>query len=128
MNACFRGRPATEPFSLAAMHSGVQEYRSLPPSSDALGDTSENDRKCKILEQLDDDANDPLVSELLLEILHDPNEYDLARVEAIKATGICVDARSPLYTELTAELFRIAADESEDEMLRGWASRYCAFR
>ena len=75
------------------------------------------------MEQLDDDANNKDVSQLLLAILRDTREYDLARVESIKATGICVDERSPLYGELLAELRRIASDRNGDEMLQGWAQR-----
>jgi hypothetical protein len=107
-----------------AMHPVVQEYRQFPASSDALGDVHDNYRKCRLLQQLDEEANNQDVSQLLLAILRDTREYDLARVEAIKATGICVDERSPLHGELLAELRRIANDKNEDEMLQGWAQRY----
>ena len=66
----------------------VAEYRSLPPSSDDLPDTGPNERKCKILFELDEQANDPDVSQLLLEVLRDSREFDLARVEAIKVVAI----------------------------------------
>lgn len=70
------------------MHPLVIEYRSLPPSSDHLPDTGPNDRKCKILRELDDCANHPDDSSLLLEILRDLREFDLARVEAIQEYSV----------------------------------------
>jgi|GEM_PF-1656712 len=110
------------------MNPFVSEYRSLPPSSDHLPDTGPNHRKCRILQQLDDDqANEPEVSGLLLEILRDPREFDLARVEAIKAVGICVKDDNPLAEQLWAALHQIAASD-EDEMLQGWAGRYIDLR
>ena len=109
------------------MNALIAEYRSLPPSSDHLPDTGPNDRKCKILFELDERANDPEVSELLLEILRDPREFDLARVEAIKVVGIYISDDNSLAEQLWAELYRIAASD-EDEMLQGWAERYVDLR
>ena len=106
------------------MHPVVTEYRSLPTDTDELGDTAENDRKCKLIEQLDDFANDADVSELLLTLMRNPHEYDLARVESIKVAGIFIDESCPNYDDVVAELKRIVDDESEDEMIRGWADRY----
>lgn len=100
----------------------VSEYRQLPPHSDSLGDTSPNWRKCRILELLDERANDPDVSRLLLDVLRDSREFDLARVEAIKVVGIYISESNPLWPELRGELERIATDEG-DEMLRGWAEQ-----
>lgn len=105
----------------------VAEYRSLPPSSDHLPDTGPNDRKREILFELDEQANDREVSQLLLEVLRDPREFDLARVEAIKVAGIYVSDDNPLAEQLWAELYRIAASD-EDEMLQGWARRYVNLR
>jgi hypothetical protein len=105
----------------------VAEYRSLPPSSDHLPDTGPNDRKCRILFDLDERANDPEVSQLLLEILRDPREFDLARVEAMKVVGIYISDDNPFAEKLRAELDRIAAS-AEDEMLQGWAERYVELR
>ncbi len=105
----------------------VAEYRSLPPSSDHLPDTGPNDRKCKILFELDEQANDPEVSELLLEILRDSREFDLARVEAIKVAGIYISDDNPLAKQLWIELHRIAASDA-DEMLQGWAEQYVDLR
>jgi hypothetical protein len=109
------------------MNALVAEYRSLPPSSDHLPDTGPNDRKCNILFELDERANNPDVSELLLEILRDPREFDLARVEAIKVAGIYISDDNPLAEQLWAELNRIAARD-KDEMLQGWAQRYVDLR
>jgi hypothetical protein len=106
------------------MHPLVREYRSLPPSSDHLPDDGPNGRKTAILRELDEDANDPDVSQLLLDILRDPAEFDLARVEAVQVAGLYIDESSPLAQELKAELERIVRDEEEDEMVRGWAERY----
>lgn len=105
----------------------VAEYRSLPPSSDHLPDTGPNDRKCEILIELDEQANDPDVSQLLLEVLRDPHEFDLARVEAIKVAGLYVSDDNPLAKQLWAELYQIA-ESDEDEMLQGWAQRYVQIR
>jgi hypothetical protein len=105
----------------------VAEYRSLPPSSDHLPDTGPNDRKCEILIELDERANEPEVSRLLLEIVRDSREFDLARVEAIKVVGVYVSDENPLAGQLWAELERIAAS-NEDEMLRGWAERFVELR
>ena len=109
------------------MNSLVAEYRSLPPSSDHLPDTGPNDRKCKILFELDEQANDPEVSQLLLEVLCDPHEFDLARVEAIKVVGIYVSEDNPLAEQLWAEVYRIAGSD-EDFMLQGWAQQSVDFR
>lgn len=109
------------------MNALVAEYRSLPPSSDHLPDTGPNDRKCKILFELDEQANDPDVSQLLLDVLRDPREFDLARAEAIKVVGIYINDGNPFAEELWAEMFRIAASD-EDEMLQGWAEQYVDLR
>ena len=106
------------------MHPVVAEYRTLPTDTDELGDTTENDHKCRLIAQLDDHANDADVSELLLDIMRNVREYDLARVEAIKVAGIFVEESCPNYTAVIAELNRICGDETEDEMIRGWADRY----
>jgi hypothetical protein len=106
------------------MHPLVREYRGLPPSSDHLPDTGPNGRKCEILRELDELMNEPDVSRLLLDILTDRSEFDLARVEAVQLVGLYLDERSPLAGELEAELARIVHDEDEDEMVRGWAGRY----
>ena len=106
------------------MNALVAEYRSLPPHSDHLPVTGPNERKCRIIRALDEQANDPEVSALLLEILRDPREFDLARVEAIQVAGLYVDDTNPLREQLLAELTRIARSDAEDEMLQGWAQRY----
>lgn len=105
------------------MHPLVQEYRGLPPSSDHLGDIDLNYRKCDILRELDEEANVPEVSQLLLDVLADRLEYDLARVEALQVVGIYINERNPLLQELRAKVRRIARDEGEDEMIRGWAEQ-----
>lgn len=109
------------------MNSLVAEYRALPPSSNHLPDTGPNDRKCNILLKLDEQANDPQVSELLLEILRDPYEFDLARVEAIKVAGLYISESNPLSNQFWIVLNAIAAND-EDEMLQGWAERYVNLR
>ena len=109
------------------MNALVAEYRSLPPRSDHLPDAGPNDRKCTILRELDEQANDLEVSQLLLEILRDPLEFDLARVEAIQVAGLYISRDNPLFEQLWAQLYRIAASD-EDEMLQGWATRYVELR
>ena len=106
------------------MNELVAEYRALPVSSDHLPDSGPNDRKCKILIALDAQANDPEVGQLLLDVLHDPREFDLARVEAIQVVGLYIEDTNPFAARLRAELLRIASDLGEDEMLQGWAQRY----
>jgi hypothetical protein len=105
----------------------VFEYRVLPTDSDYLGDTEPNHQKCAIIRKFDPIANDPDVSRLLLDVLRNRKEFDLARVEAIKVAGLYIDATNPLATEIRAELQRIADDSEEDEMLRGWADQYINF-
>jgi len=102
----------------------VAEYRALPPSSDDLPDEGDNDRKCVILIALDTHANQPSVTRLLLDVLRNKREFDLARVEAIQVAGLYVTAKNPLHRALMAELRRMAESKEEDEMLRGWAQRY----
>jgi hypothetical protein len=102
----------------------VAEYRALPASSNHLPDSGDNDRKCEILIELDAHANEPSVSRLLLDVLQDPDEFDLARVEAIQVAGLYVAEANPLHDALNAELERIASSADEDDMLRGWAQRY----
>jgi hypothetical protein len=109
------------------MNALVSEYRSLPPSSDHLPDTGPNDRKRNILLELDEQANDPDVSQLLLDVLRDPREFDLARVEAIKVVGLYVSDDNPLAEQLWAEVYQIAASD-EDLMLQGWAEQSVDFR
>lgn len=101
----------------------VAEYRSLPPDSNHLPDTGLNDRKCKIIEGFDETANDHEVSQLLIEILKNPLEFDLARVEAIQVAGLYVESNNPLAEQLWSELRRLA-ESDDDEMLQGWAQRY----
>ncbi len=120
-------RTSAVEYMLCLMNALVAEYCSLPPSSDHLPDMGPNDRKCNIIFELDERANDPDVSELLLQILRDPREFDLARVEAIKVAGIYVSNGNPLAEQLWAELDRIAAS-GDDEMLQGWAQRYVDLR
>lgn len=108
------------------MHPPAAEYRTLTPRSDRLGDCPENHRKCALVEGLDDHVEDPTVAELLLEILREREEYDLARVEAVKVVGLFVAPHHPLHIELWSELKRIGQDPAEDEMIRGWAQRYLA--
>jgi hypothetical protein len=105
----------------------VAEYRSLPASSDHLPDTGPNDRKCNILFELDEQANDPDVSRLLLQVLRDPREFDLARVEAIKIVGLYISDENPLAQKLWAEVDRIAGSD-DDLMLQGWAQQSVDFR
>lgn len=105
----------------------IEEYRSLPVSSDHLPDTGPNARKCEILRSLDAHVNEPEVAQLLLELLRDPLEYDLARVEAIKLVGLYVSKTNPLCDALWVELEQLSASD-EDEMLQGWAERYIEFR
>jgi hypothetical protein len=109
------------------MNALVAEYRALPPSSNHLPDTGPNDRKWKILFELDQQANDPEVSRLLLDVLRDPREFDLARVEAIKIVGLYVERDNPLAEQMWAEVDRIAAND-EDLMLQGWAQQSVDFR
>ncbi len=101
----------------------VTEYRSLPRDSDGLPDTGPNSRKCEIIRELDEVANENDVSELLLEILRNPLEFDLARVEAIQVAGIYIEPGNPFATQIQQELYRIAHSDA-DEMLQGWAQRY----
>lgn len=104
------------------MHPLVAEYRALPPNSDHLPDTGPNDRKRQIVHELDEHANDVEVSHLLLEILQNPLEFDLARVEAIQVAGLYVTPENPLSEQIWVEIFRIA-DNDEDKMLQGWAQQ-----
>jgi hypothetical protein len=83
-----------------------------------------NHRKCEIIRALDSEANQGDVSQLLLDVLREPLEVDLARVEAIQVVGLYVDESSPLRNELFNEVIRIFNSEDEDEMLQGWAERY----
>ena len=104
------------------MNALIAEYRSLPSSSDHLPDTGPNARKCDILFELDEQANDADVSQLLLDILRDPREFDLARIEAIKVVGIYVSDNNPLAEQLWADVYRIAGSD-EDVVLQGWAQQ-----
>ena len=115
--------PAAERHRLCVMNTLVAEYRALPPSSDHLPDAGPNDRKCEIIRELDGQANDAEVSELLLDVLRDGAEFDLARVEAIQVVGIYVEDGNPLSGQLRAELVRIASGD-DDDMLQGWARRH----
>ena len=108
---------------LCVMNTLITEYRSLPTDSDYLPDTGPNYRKCEIIRELDEIANDHEVSELLLEILKNPLEFDLARVEAIQVAGIYIKPNNPLAKQIKEELRRIAECD-DDEMLMGWAQRY----
>jgi hypothetical protein len=105
------------------MNTLITEYRSLPPDSDFLPDARPNYRKCEIIRELDEIANDQDVSQLLLEILKNPLEFDLARVEAIQVAGIYIQPDNPLAKQIQDELRRIAECD-DDEMLMGWAQRY----
>lgn len=106
------------------MNDLVTEYRAMPWATDHLPDSSLNHRKCEIIRVLDSDANEDDVSRLLLDVLQEPKEFDLARVEAIQVVGLYVDESSALRNELFNEVIRIFNSEDEDDMLQGWAGRY----
>jgi hypothetical protein len=89
----------------------IAKYRSLPFPSDALGDCTDNHTKTDILRCLDEYANDENVGLLLLDILHSPNEYDLARIEAAKIVGIYVSESSPLERRLKQQVTIFATQQ-----------------
>ena len=101
----------------------VAEYRSLPPSSDHLPDDGPNSRKREIIFELDEQANDADVSQLLLDVLRDPKEFDLARVEAMKVLNTYVEPDNPLYEQLWSAVRGIAESEGHhpDDLLAMWA-------
>jgi hypothetical protein len=70
--------------SMSPFDALVAEYRALPASSNHLPDSGDNDRKCEILIELDAHANEPSVSRLLLDVLQDPDEFDLARDDMLR--------------------------------------------
>lgn len=106
------------------MNDLVSEYRAMPWATDHLPDSGLNHRKSEIIRALDSEANQDDVSQLLLDVLREPLEFDLARVEAIQVVGLYVDESSSLRNELFNEVIRIFNSEGEDEMLQGWAERY----
>lgn len=108
---------STEPTDLVA------RYRSLPFPSDDLGDCAENHAKMNILRNLDGQANEPHVSQLLLDILATPNEYDLARIEAAKIVGLYINETSPLESQLKQQVWNIFADLNDDTLVRQHASQ-----
>jgi hypothetical protein len=101
----------------------VRAYRSLPPSSDTAGDSIENDRKVNIVASLDENANEPVVAQLLHDVLCDKSEYDLARIEAAKIVGIYVTAECSLERELKRHVWEIFVDKAEDCLVRQHASQ-----
>lgn len=109
---------AETPFKLVA------RYRSLPFPSDDLGDCADNHVKPDILRDLDEYANDQHVGQLLLDILNTPNEYDLARIEAVKIVHLYIDASSPLERQLKRQVWNIFADTNEDTLVRQYASQH----
>jgi hypothetical protein len=50
-------------------------------------------------------------------------EFDLARVEAMKVVGLYIAKDNARRDEFRRELERIARDDEEDQMVRGWAER-----
>ena len=106
------------------MNNLVAEYRAMPWATDHLSDSGLNHRKSEIIRALDSEANQDDVSRLLLDVLREPLEFDLARVEAIQVVGPYVDESSSLRNELFNEVIRIFNSEDEDDMLQGWAERY----
>ncbi len=130
MSPYYRRRSAVKLFRTSAlehmrivMNPLVTEYRSLPRDSDHLPDNGPNSRKCEIIREFDEVANDNDVSELLLEILRNPLEFDLARVEAMQVAGLYIEPDNPLAQQIQQELHLIAHSDV-DEMLQGWAQRY----
>ncbi len=101
----------------------VTRYRSLPFPSDLLGDCTDNHAKLDLLGDLDDYANRESVGQLLLEILMATDEHDLARIEAAKIVGICVDNSSPLEHQLKQRLWKIFADTNDHTLVRQHASQ-----
>ena len=108
------------------MHSLVAEYRALPPSTDHLPDDGLNSRKREILFAPYEQANDPDVSQLLLDVLRNPLEFDLARVEAMKLVNTFVEGDNPLCEELWSAVRRIAESEGhhDDDLLAMWAQGF----
>lgn len=107
----------------------VAQYRSLPrPTEHASAtDASLRDRKVEIVRALDDEANEADVSSLLLDVLRDSAEANLARAEAIEVVGLYIDESSPLWRELFGELLRIHSDVTEDATLRSGAESFVSF-
>lgn len=101
----------------------IQRYRALPFPSDPLGDCEENDEKIELLLDLEEFANDEQVGKLLFEILDTSDEFDLARIEAIKIVGVSVDDSSPLAEKLRRRVWEIFGDRDEDTMVRQHASQ-----
>jgi hypothetical protein len=101
----------------------VARYRALPFPSDVLGDCAENYAKPDILRDLDQHANDQTVGQLLLDILSDSDEYDLARIEAAKIVHLYIDESSPLERQLKQQVWNIFADANEDTLVRQHASQ-----
>jgi hypothetical protein len=109
------------------MNPQVAEYRALPPAKEGRPDAAVQERKVELIRALDDDANQAEVSALLLDLLRNASEFDLARAEAIEVVGLYIDESSPLWRELFGELLRIHADTAEDLTLQTAATQYSAF-
>jgi HEAT repeats len=96
----------------------IEEYR------DSSRDQPESPEKIEILRQLEA-SSDREVTIFLAEVAVRSDEYDLARIEALKileSRGIALDAER---IEVTRALQRILADEEDDEV-RSYAARTMA--
>lgn len=96
----------------------VARYRALPFPSGELGDCAENYLKCQILSALGQYANEPEVLQLLLDILSERGELDLARMDAAKIVALEIDGRSPLERQLKDQLWCIAANVADNQLVR----------
>lgn len=93
----------------------IQAFRSAQ-----LNQNGESPLKNEIIENLERNLDSPTVVEFLLEVISDPEEYDLARIEALKIFQ-CWDVPSPeLKTRIGERLAGVIRDDSDD-LVQEWA-------
>jgi len=105
----------------------VRRYRELPFPSGHLGDCPENYLKCQLLSAMGTHANEPAVSQLLLDILASPGEFDLVRIDAAKTVGLDVSDNSPLVRELKGQLWQTVSNRDENLLVRQQAAQCLEF-
>lgn len=98
----------------------VNRYRALQKSDSDFG--GDDPTKANIIRVLDEAANEPDVSQLLLDVLVDFRENEAARVEAIEIARRYVNESSPLEGSLKRQVWSILEDTGESLAIRQRAS------
>ena len=85
---------------------------------DADGESPE---KCSVIQSLEDNSSDPRVVSFLLDVISDPNGYDLARIEALKIFQLLVPSDAVTNDRIGRCIATLVKAE-RDVLVRQWSA------